>query len=128
MCVCFCVCSSYGCRNLSSYRQRRKEGKQVREFLDLSAGPPKMQCLQVEMRCVCVCVTVSPGRHFLARNMCGIVGIAGTGKLDAGLFGVTPALDLALCSVRLLEATVMIERRQSLMLGQGRCHRCEMAL
>lgn len=62
---------------------------------------------------------VGPGMHFCARNMCGIVGITGTGKLDGGLFGVTPVLDLAVSSLLVLEATVTIERWQSLMLSRG---------
>ena len=63
---------------------------------------------------MCVFVCVSPGMHFFARNMCGIVGITGIGKSDGRFFGVTPALDLAVvcvCArVRVWrEATVMIE-------------------
>lgn len=49
------------------------------------------------MRNVCVCV--SAGMHFFARNMCGIVGIIGTEKFNGRLFGVTPVPDLAVSSV-----------------------------
>lgn len=77
--------------------------------------------------------------HFFVTRLCGIVGIAGTGKLDDTLIGVTPVLVLVLVLVLeleayvcvctcVLEATVVFEQWKSLMLGHEGCHQCEMAL
>lgn len=111
LCVCVCVSGKAGsavtvagiCPAIDRDRGRKaRERKQenLEGFTDLRAGPPKRHCLQVKMRNVCVHVCVSPGMHFFARNMYGIVGITGTGKLDGRLFGVTPVLDLAMSLLR----------------------------
>lgn len=117
------------CPAVDRNRERKeREGKVKKKLteIDKLKGRTTQEVLFTSQNKECVCV--SPGMHFFARNMCGIAGITGTGKLDGRLFGVTPVLDLAVSSLRVLEATVMIERWRSLMLGQGRCHQCEMAL
>jgi len=106
-----------------------RRGGEKRKFMEIHRflGPTTQEALFTSQSKKCVCV-IAPGMRFPCQKREGLWVLLAQGSWMADFLGSLQSRTWRCHFLHVLEATVMIEQWQSFMLGQGRCHQCDMAL